>query len=95
MSNDNTTGCGCQGHIMPEATFSTFVLSLSSSAMVHLGEVPAPETGRIEENIQLAKHTIDILCMLKCKSRGNLEADEQRLLDDILYELRLKFVAKS
>lgn len=95
MSNNDSTGCGCHEHIMPEATFSTFVLSLSSSAMVHLGEVPAPETGRIEENVQLAKHTIDILCMLKCKTEGNLDSEEKRLLDDILYELRMKFVAKS
>lgn len=95
MSNNTKGGCGCEGHIMPEATFSTFVLSLSSSAMVHLGEVPAPETGRIETNMHLAKHTIDILCMLKCKTQGNLDETEKRLLDDILYELRMKFVANG
>ncbi|WP_236615082.1 DUF1844 domain-containing protein [Desulfovibrio sp. X2] len=80
---------------MPEVTFSTFVLSLASSALVHLGEVPAPESGTMQEDLTLAKHTIDILCMLKCKTAKCLEPDEARLLEDVLFELRMKYVAKT
>lgn len=76
----------------PQVTFSTFILSLSSSALVHLGEVPEPETGQIQENLPLAKHTIDILAMLKEKTNTCLDADETQLLDGILYELRMKYV---
>jgi hypothetical protein len=76
----------------PQVTFSTFVLSLSSSAMVHLGEVPEPETGQTQQDLPLAKHTIDILAMLKEKTHACLDADESKLLDGILYELRMKYV---
>lgn len=76
----------------PQVTFSTFILSLSSSALVHLGEVPEPETGQTQEDLPLAKHTIDILAMLKEKTNACLDADETQLLDGILYELRMKYV---
>ncbi len=79
---------------LPQVTFSTFILSLSSSAMVHLGEAPNPETGEAGVNLHLAKHTIDILAMLQEKTSGCLDGDEARLLEGILYELRLKFVMK-
>lgn len=77
---------------MPMVTFSTFVLSIASSALVHLGEVPDPESGELKRNLVVAKHNIDILSMLKDKSAGNLDADEMRLIDSVLYELRLKYV---
>jgi hypothetical protein len=79
-------------HPMPVVTFSTFVLSIASSALVHLGEVPDPESGEIKRNLEVAKHNVDILSMLKEKSIGNLDADELRLIDGVLYELRLKYV---
>ena len=90
-------GCGCSksAHMLPKVTFSTFILSLSSSGMVHLGEVPEPESGQTMENLPLAKHTIDILAMLKDKTEKCLDKDESRLLDGILYELRLKYVMKT
>ena len=96
-------GCGCKGastsgdyvNALPKVTFSTFVLSLSSSALVHLGEVPEPESGQMAENPPLAKHTIDILAMLKEKTSKCLDADEARLLEGILYELRMKYVMKT
>ncbi|RUM89865.1 MAG: DUF1844 domain-containing protein [Thermodesulfatator sp.] len=77
---------------MPPVTFSTFILSLNTTALIHLGELPHPETQRKEVNLVLAKHTIDTLDMLKEKTRGNLSPDEERLLESILYELRLRFV---
>ncbi|WP_029898045.1 DUF1844 domain-containing protein [Desulfohalovibrio reitneri] len=89
-AHDYTGGC-----TMPEVTFSTFVLSLASSCLVHLGEVPEPSTGATEENLPLAKHTIDVLAMLKEKTDGCLEDDERKLLDDLLYEMRMKYCAKG
>ncbi|WP_245168263.1 DUF1844 domain-containing protein [Desulfobaculum xiamenense] len=77
---------------LPQVTFSTFVMSLASSALVHLGEVPEPESGRTAENLALAKHTIDILSMLEEKTTGGLDAEEARLLSGLLYELRMKYV---
>lgn len=80
---------------LPEVTFSTFVMSLASSALVHLGEVPNPETGKTERNDDLARHTIDVLSMLDDKIRHGMAPDEERLLRDVLYELRMKFVARA
>ena len=77
---------------MPVVTFSAFVLSIASSALVQLGEVPDPESGETRRNLDVAKHNIDILSMLRDKSAGNLDADEMRLIDSVLYELRLKYV---
>jgi len=75
--------------------FPSFLLSMATSAMVHMGEVADPATGRPAENLQAARQTIDILTILREKTQGNLSADEQRLLDGLLYELRLKFLNKS
>jgi hypothetical protein len=80
---------------MPRVTFSTFILSLASTTLVQLGEVPDPESGKTETNLTLSRHTIDVLDMLRAKTQSCLDAEEKRLLDDILYELRLKYVLKS
>jgi hypothetical protein len=85
--------CSCPE--MPQLDFGTFVLSMSSSALVYLGEVPEPETGQIMENVLAAKQTIDILCMLQSKTKGNLTDQEARLLKDMLFELRMKYVQKA
>jgi len=79
---------------LPELDFSTFVLSLSTSVMVHLGEAPHPD-GATRKELPLAKQTIDILAMLRDKTRGNLSTDETRLLDELLYDLRLRYVAAT
>ncbi len=79
-------------HSLPEVTFSTFIMSLASSALVQLGEVPNPETGKTECNLLMAKHSIDILTMLQAKTKSCLDADESRLLGSLIYELRLKYV---
>lgn len=80
---------------LPKPTFSTFVLSLASSALVQLGEVPDPANGATQEDLTLAKHTIDILAMLQEKIQNGLDAEEDRLLNGLLYELRMKFVLKK
>lgn len=80
------------GNAMPEVTFSTFILSLASSVLLHLGEVPDPETGETRLSLPLAKHTIDVLEMLRVKTEKGLEAQERAMLESILYELRMKFV---
>lgn len=85
--------CSCSE--LPQLDFGTFVLSMSSSALVHLGEIPEPESGQVTENILAAKQTIDILCMLESKTKGNLTAQEARLLKDMLFELRMKYVQKA
>lgn len=81
--------------MLPEVTFSTFVLSLASSALVHLGEVPNPETGNTTRNEALARNAIDVLTMLDDKTRNGLTPEESKLMRDVLYELRMKFVARS
>lgn len=79
---------------LPKLDFSTFVISLSSSALVHLGEVENPETKTKEVNLDLAKHTIDLLGLLEEKTKGNLTVQEERLLKDILFDLRMKYIQK-
>ena len=85
----------CGQTIMPQVSFSTFILSLASSALVQLGEVPNPDTNAMEEDLVLARHTIDILCMLKNKTKECLDPDESRLIEGILYDLRMKYVMKT
>lgn len=79
----------------PPISFGTFVISLASSAVFHLGEAPHPETGKAEQNLVLAKQTIDLLGILQEKTRGNLTDEESRLLQSLLYDLRVRFVAAS
>ncbi len=77
---------------LPSIDFATFVLSLSHSALMHLGEAPHPETNTVEQNIPLARQTIDLLGVLEEKTKGNLTGDEERLLHQVLYDLRMRFV---
>lgn len=79
----------------PPVSFITFVLSLAQSAMVLMGEAPDPDTGEYMQNLPQAKHTIDILAMLDCKTRGNLGDEERDVLETILCELRMAFVKKQ
>src|SRR4029453_13465860 len=72
--------------------FSTFVLGLSTQALLHLGEIEDPAVGRLERDLPPAKHMIDILGILRDKTRGNLEQAEERLLEAVLYDLRMKYV---
>jgi len=95
MSVEKDQACSCgKNSPLPQVTFSTFVLSLASTALVHLGEVPEPESGETREDLLAAKHNIDMLVMLKEKTANNLDEEEERLVDGILYELRMKYVIK-
>jgi hypothetical protein len=79
----------------PPIDFSTFVLSLGASAMMHLGLVPDPTAAggeTPEKNLELARQTIDTLEMLETKTRGNLDADESKLIQSVLYQLRMEYV---
>jgi len=78
--------------VMPEVTFSSLVLSLNTSALFHMGELPHPETGQRLVDRELAKHTIDTLILLADKTKGNLSYDENELLTRVLYELKMRFV---
>jgi hypothetical protein len=76
-----------------QISFAAFVLSLAHTAAVHFGDIPDPVSGqRAEANLPAAQQMIDILSLLEAKTRGNLTAEERQLLDQILYELRLRYV---
>ncbi len=79
----------------PEVTLATFIFSLSSSALVHLGEIPEPDTNQSSIDLPMAKQIIDTLGMLMEKTKGNLDQDEDRLLKAVLYDLRMRYIQKS
>jgi Domain of unknown function (DUF1844) len=77
---------------LPPADFSTFILSLGSSALIHLGDLEAPGEDAKRRDLPMAKHTIDLLTLLRQKTKSNLTAEEDKLLDSLLYDLRLRYV---
>jgi len=99
-SAEGETGKGTSGKTedasatppLPEMDFSAFIFSLSTSALLHLGEVPDPVTQERKKDLPLAKQTIDILGMLKEKTRGNLAPTEEKLMENILADLRWRYV---
>jgi hypothetical protein len=72
--------------------FTTLIMSLASSALVSMGRVPDPETGSVQKNLAFAQQNIDIIHLLQGKTRGNLSSDEERLVEQILYELRMSYI---
>jgi len=78
--------------LLPEINFSTFVISLSTQALMQLGEIASPLSGKVETDIPAAKQMVDILGMLQEKTKGNLNSSEERLLEDILFDLRMRYV---
>ncbi len=76
-------------------SFSTFVLGLASSALIHLGEAPNPETGTASVNLVLARQSLDLLDLLRQKTRGNLTLEEEQLFTTLLTDLRLRFVQRE
>ena len=80
---------------LPEVNFSSFLLSLSSSALLHLGEIADPQSGEKKKDLALAKQSIDIIGILKDKTKGNLSEEEEKLLENLLYDLRMRFFAAS
>jgi hypothetical protein len=80
----------------PSLTFTAFVLSLASTAAIHFGDLPDPVSGeRLEVNLDGAAQMIEILSLLDQKTRGNLTAEERQMLEQLLYELRMRFVEAS
>jgi hypothetical protein len=81
---------------LPAVDFSTFVLSLAHSTLVHLGEAPDPASGKPAlQNLPMAHQTIDLIALLAEKTRGNLTGEEERLIEQLLYDLRLRYVEVS
>ncbi len=77
----------------PQLSFTAFVLSLASTAAIHFGDLPDPISGeRAELNLEGATQMIEILALLEQKTRGNLTAEEREVLNQVLYELRMRFV---
>lgn len=81
--------------VMPEVTFAAFIMSLSTSALFHLGDISDPSSGEKKKDLVLAKHAIDTLGMLEEKTRGNLDADEKSMLSDILYDLKMRYIKEK
>ncbi len=95
------SNCGCgEGKVpdregkcvMPEVTFSAFVMSLNTSVLFHLGEIVDPATGERVVDLELARHGIDTLELIQNKTKGNLSSDEEEMLKNILYDIKLRFV---
>lgn len=81
---------------MPDLTFTAFVVSLASTAAIHFGDLPDPTTGQtMPVNLEGAAQMIEILALLDQKTRGNLTAEERQVLEQLLYELRMRFVDAS
>jgi len=95
ISPEKDDRASTQEEYFPEVTFSSFVLSLSTTVMYHLGDFPDPTTKKAERNLAAAKQTIDMLSMLRNKTTGNLDTDEKQLLEGILYELMIRYVKEK
>lgn len=79
---------------IPPVDFNIVVLSLNASALIHLAEAPDAE-GTARVNLPMARHTIDMLCVLEEKTRGNLSGEEERLLHQVLFDLRMRFTSRA
>ncbi len=77
---------------LPEITFASFIMSLGTSVFFHFGDLPHPETGVATKNLPLAKQTIDLLGLLREKTRNNLTPEEENIFDHLLYDLRMRYV---
>ena len=80
---------------LPEINFPTFIISLNASALVNLGAIEDPASGKKVKDLPIAKQTIDILSMLEEKTRGNLSEEEEKILKNILYDLRIIYVKEK
>jgi hypothetical protein len=93
--NSAKAGGAGKSYTLPKIDFSTFVLSINSSALVQLGLIEDPASGGKTKNLPLAKQTIDLLAMLEEKTKGNLTSDEENILKNFLYELRMLYVKET
>jgi Domain of unknown function (DUF1844) len=78
-----------------EMNFATFMVSLSTQALVHLGEMPDPQSGQFAADLMAAEQLIDLIAMLQDKTRGNLDEGETQLVQSVLFELRMKYVERA
>lgn len=90
MAETSSTGTKKSGGL--EANFSTLALSIASSAAMALGLAPNPANGKVEKDLELARFNIDLLRMLREKTKGNLADDEQKFIESIISDLQMKFV---
>ena len=77
---------------LPEINFTSFIFSLSTSALIQLGEIEDPFTQKQSKNLPIAKQTIDLIGMLREKTKGNLPSEEGNFLDNVLFDLRMRYV---
>jgi hypothetical protein len=89
---DDAENAGEQSGTASGISFVAFVLSLAHTAAVHFGDVPDPVSGARDPSLPAAQQMIDILSLIEEKTRGNLTAEERQLLDQVLFELRMRFV---
>ncbi len=75
-----------------EMSFSTFVMGLTTQALMHLGEIPDPASQTVMHDLPAAKQMIDLLGILRDKTKGNLDTAEEQLLGEVLYDLRMRYV---
>lgn len=92
---DEEPNGGSAAKELPSIDFATFVLSLSHSALVHLGDAPDPSGQTAAPDLVMARQTIDLLTLMEEKTRGNLTGEEERVLSHALYDLRLRYIEVS
>lgn len=102
MAADEAEQCKCAGGtmksgkcVLPQVTFSAFVMSLNTSALFYLGEIPDPATGLKHIDLMLAQHTIDTLTMLQEKSIGNLSDEDANMIHNFIGDLKIRFSEAS
>ncbi len=81
-----------QEAVFPEINFINFLFSISTSALIQMGEIEDPISQQTVKNLPLAKQTIDLIGMLKEKTKGNLTPDEAKLIENILFDLQMRYV---
>ena len=94
-ASPRTPEAGLGAEEVPEARFDLFVSGLAMEALIALGDMPHPTTRKQEANLPQAKYLIDLLGVLEEKTKGNLAAEEEKLLKDALYQLRMRYLAKA
>ena len=94
-TKDKSTQQDSETTHLPAINFPTFVISLNASALMNLGAIEDPTTGKRSKNLPMAKQTIDILTMLDEKTRGNLTEEEEKIMKNVLYDLRIIYVKET
>jgi hypothetical protein len=93
--SDSSEHAGATAEDLPAVDFTTFVVSLSHSALLHLGDAPHPVDGKSGVDLPMARQTIDLLALIQEKTHGNLTGAEEQVLTQSLYDLRVRYVEVS